>query len=266
MFNCKVITLATVGIAILGAQPAADKRKFEVASVRLNKDAVGGSIIRTPEGLNAHNTEFSRLIEMAFQTRLTELSQVPEPLRSEGFDIVAKSDERIRGDEYWEMLRSLLEDRFMLKYHYEAKNVPLYALTVAKKGTRLGPKMSHSPDSDCPVNPNGYDFCGVSSRPGVMVGQRVAMPRIASELSAFAGRPVQDQTQLAGSFNFQLTWTPDEYEPGDGRAKLLNGAPVDTSSPSFFSAIQEQLGLKLQPKRGRVEILVIDHAENPSEN
>ena len=99
-----------------------------------------------------------------------------------------------------------------------------------------------------------------------MIGQRVTMARIARELSAFAGRPVQDQTGLTGSFNFELTWTPDEYESSDGQAKLLNGSPVDTSSPSFFSAVQQQLGLKLEPKRRPVEILVIDHALNPSEN
>ena len=92
------------------------------------------------------------------------------------------------------------------------------------------------------------------------------MARIARELSDFAGRPVQDQTSLTGSFNFELKWTPDEYESSDGQGKLLNGNPVDTSSPSLFSAVQQQLGLKLEPKRGPVEILVIDHAEIPSEN
>ena len=93
------------------------------------------------------------------------------------------------------------------------------------------------------------------------------MARIARELSPFAGRTVQDATGLAGSFDFQLTWTPD---PGDSRGDLdklkAAGIPLDPSGPSFFSAIQEQLGLKLQSKKGRVEILVIDHAELPSEN
>lgn len=272
MLNSKIIVVATVGMGIFSAsdashaQPLVGNRKFDVASVRLNKDAAGGSIVRSPEGLTAYNAEFSRLIEMAFQTRLTDLSQVPKPLRAARFDIVAKAERKISGDEYWEMLRSLLEDRFMLKFHYDAKDVPLYTLVVAKKGTALGPKISRSSDADCPVNPNGSDFCGVSARPGVMIGQRVAMPRIARELSTFAGRPVQDQTKLTGSFNFELRWTPDEYISSDGQAKLLNGSPVDTSSPSFFSAIQQQLGLKLEPKRGPVEVLVIDHAENPSEN
>lgn len=271
MLSSKIIAVATVSLSLSGpntshAQPLAGNLRFDVASVRLNKDGADGSIVRSPEGLTAHNAEFSRLVEMAFQTRQTDFSHLPEPLRSARFDIVAKTERKISGDEYWVMLRSLLEDRFMLKFHYQAKDMPLYALIVAKKGTSLGPKINISPDADCPVNPSGSDFCGVSARPGVMNGQRVSLSRIARELSTFAGRPVQDQTKLTGSFNFELRWTPDEYLSSDGQPKLSNGSPVDTASPSFFTAIQQQLGLKLQPQRGTVEILVIDHAENPSEN
>ena len=268
----RILALATVGTGLLcapnasNAQPPAESLKFEVASVRLNKDAAAGSIVRSPEGLSAHNAEFSRLIEMAFQTRLIDLSQVPELLRSARFDIAAKAERKISGDEYWEMLRALLEDRFMLRFHYQSKYEPLYALVLAKRSRNLGPKLARSPDPDCPVNPNSSNFCGVRARPGVMIGQRVVMARIATELSTFAGRPVLDQTKLAGAFNFELRWTPEEYVSSDGQAKLLNGIPVDTSAPSFFWAIQQQLGLKLEPKRGRVEILIIDHAEDPSEN
>jgi uncharacterized protein (TIGR03435 family) len=99
-----------------------------------------------------------------------------------------------------------------------------------------------------------------------MIGQRVTMARIARELSAFTDRPVQDQTGLTGSFDFQLTWTPDEYASTDGHVKLLNGTALDASGPSLYSAVTEQLGLKLQPKTGQIEILVIDHAERLHEN
>ena len=74
------------------------------------------------------------------------------------------------------MLRSLLEDRFMLKFHYQAKDVPLYALVVPKKGTNLGPKITRSPDADCPVNPTGSNFFGVSARPGLMIGRDTSCP------------------------------------------------------------------------------------------
>src|SRR5215471_6107116 len=108
---------------------------------------LGASILSAPDASDAHNAEFSRLTEMAFQTRLIDLSQVPGPLRSARFDIVAKAERRISADEYWERLRALLEDRFMLKFHYETKDAAVYTLTVAKNGTNLGPKISRSPDA-----------------------------------------------------------------------------------------------------------------------
>jgi uncharacterized protein (TIGR03435 family) len=111
-----------------------------VASVKPNKDGRGGSLVRTPGGLTAINAEFSLLVQMAFETRLLDLSQVPDSLRSERFDIVANAAGKISGDEYWEMLKTLLEDRFKLKYHREAKDAQVYFLTLAKKGVDLDPR------------------------------------------------------------------------------------------------------------------------------
>ncbi len=241
--------------------------RFEVASVKPNVSGGGAQIVRTPGGLTATNSEFSTLLQMAFQTRLIDWSRVPDSLRSERFDIAAKAAGKISGDQYWEMLQTLLEDRFKLAFHREIKDAQVYALVLAKKGTRTGPKLSRSINAECPVNPDGANFCGVGSRPGMMNGQRVPMARIARELSPFAGRTVQDETGLTGSFDFQLTWTPDQSVSSlDGDKIKAAGIPLDPSGPSFFSAIQEQLGLKLQSKKGRVEILVIDHLEQPSEN
>lgn len=248
------------------AQIQGFSREFDVATVKVNKDGRAGSLVRTPGGLTATNAEFSRLIEMAFQTRSVDLSALPEALRTERFDIVARAAEKIVGDEYWEMLRILLEQRFALKHHTDEKSSQLYALVPFKPAAALGPKISRSPEAACPSNPTGNNFCGVSVQPGRMVGQRVTMARIALELSSFADRPVQDRTGLSGSFDFQLSWTPDENISTDGRVKLLNGAQLDASGPSFYSAVQEQLGLKLQPTRGRLQVLVIDHAEQPREN
>jgi uncharacterized protein (TIGR03435 family) len=265
----RFIAFAFVGILcaqLTGwSQPRAGRPEFDVASVKLNRDGIGGSLVRTPGGLTATNAGFDRLIEMAFQTHLFDLSAVPEPVRSGRFDIVARAGSKISGDQYWEMLRSLLEDRFKLKYHHETKDAQVYALILAKK-SGFGPKISLSADPDCPASPSGSTFCGVSVRAGLMIGQRVSMPRIARELSPFADRPVQDHTGLTGSFDFQLTWTPDLNVSGDGGPKLLNGTPLDTSGPSFFSAIKEQLGLKLESQRGRIEVLVVDRAEQPSDN
>ncbi len=248
------------------AQPIPAHRAFDVASIKPSQDARGGSLARTPGGLTARNAPFTTLVELAFQTKLLDLSRVPEPLRSQHFDIVAKAAGKISGNQYWEMLRSLLEDRFQLRYHRETKDGKIYALILAKKGMGLGPKISRSVEAECPANPSGSNFCGVAPRPGFMLGQRVPMTRIASELSPFAGRPVQDETGLAGAFDFQLSWTPDQFRSANGRAVYLNGNPIDPSGPSFFTAVAEQLGLKLESKQGRIETLVIDHAESPSEN
>jgi uncharacterized protein (TIGR03435 family) len=146
MLGVKIIGIATVGIGMLSgpqpcrAQATAGNLKFEVASVSPNKDALGGSIVRTPERLTAHNAEFRRLVEMAFQTRLTDLSKVPPALRSERFDIVAKAAGQISGNQYWEMLQNLQKVRFTLEYHRETKDAQLYLLILGKKVVYSAPK------------------------------------------------------------------------------------------------------------------------------
>ncbi len=263
--------MGTMAIACFAAwscwsQSRPERLQFEVASIKPNRDNQGGSIVRTPGGLTATNAEFSRLVEMAFQTRLIDLSHVPDSLRSQRFDIVAKAAGKISGDQYWQMLQALLEDRFQLEYHHETRQAQIYVLVVANPAKGLGPKISPSIDAGCPVNPNGSNFCGVSARPGLMIGQRVPMTRIARELSAFAGQPVEDHTSLEGAFDFQLTWTPDEFRSEDGRPKLLNGIPTDPAGPSFFPAVRQQLGLRLESQKGQIDMLVIDAAQQPSEN
>ena len=102
---------------------------------------------------------------MAFQTRLIDLSRVPDSLRSQRFEIVAKAAGKISGDQYWEMLQTLLEDRFKIAFHRETKDAQVYALGAkrGKKGTSTGPNLSRSINAECPVNPNGANFCGVAA-------------------------------------------------------------------------------------------------------
>lgn len=264
--NVKPLAVATLGciialLALRSAGWAQTRLEFEVASLRPSKDPAAGRITRTPGGLVARSIAFSRLIEMAFQTRSLDLSAVPGPLRSERFDITAKASGKISGDQYWAMLQALLEDRFNLKYHREPKDAKVYALVL--KGTSLGPNITRSEDPDCPANPSFASYCGTSAGAGWIIGKRISMARLAFDLTPVAGRVVQDQTGLMGSFDFQLKWTPDEIISAD---RLLSGASIDSSGPSFATALQEQLGLKLESKKGQIEILIIDHAESPSEN
>jgi len=279
MFVLKLAATAYLIVGLLCAQSPDGRRAFDVVSIKPNKDASRTSLIRTPGGLTATDLPLSRLIEMAYQTGQVDMSRVPDSLRSARYDIIAKASGKISGDQYWEMLQTLLEDRFKVAYHREIKDTQVYALivdqkTLVKKGADFGPKVSRSTDAECPANPNGRNYCGVSAIPGTMVGQRVSMSRIARELSLFAGRPVLDETRLTGSFDFQLTWAPDPSGSKDDGSKLsvdrdklrAAGLPFDPSGPSFFSAIQEQLGLKLESKKSPVEILVIERTEQPSEN
>jgi len=270
MIRRVLVAILFAGASLSRSAHAQAPLKFEVASVKPSVSADGAPFVRTPGGLTA-TAGFDLLLEMAFQTRLIDLSKVPDSLRSQRFEIVAKSAGRISGDQYWEMLQTLLEERFKLAFHREIKDAQVYALVVAKEGAKKGsitePKLSRSINSECPANPDGSNFCGVLARPGMMAGQRVSMARIAREMSPFAGRPVQDETGLSDTYDFQLTWTPDPGESSaDGDKVKAAGIPLDPTGASFFSAIQEQLGLKLESKKGQIEILVIDHAERPSEN
>jgi uncharacterized protein (TIGR03435 family) len=162
---------------------------------------------------------------MAFQTQLIDLSRVANSLRLEKFDIVAKASGKISGDQYWQMLQTLLQDLFKLRYHHETKEAPVYALILANHGKGLESKISRSADADCPADPNGSNFCGVRTTPGLIIGQRVSMARIARELSAFADRPIQDRTGLTGAFDFRLAWTPDDYISKDGSPQNTEWRP-----------------------------------------
>jgi uncharacterized protein (TIGR03435 family) len=138
------------------------------------------------------------------------------------------------------MVQALLADRFQLKLHTETRTLPAYDLVLAKGGSKLLPSES-----------NGKSI-GVSRTH--FNGQGLGMTSIAEELSKIAGRVVVDKTALTGRYDLKLQWTPDD------------GAAGDTDAPTLFTAIQEQLGLKLEPAKEPVPVLVVDHVEQPSPN
>jgi uncharacterized protein (TIGR03435 family) len=150
------------------------------------------------------------------------------------------------------ILQAVLADRFRLKVHRETKDLPVYALAVGKKG----PTMKESaPDVKFAAGFEMLPFARMTNRKTTMI-------QLAGFLSVYAGRPVVDRTGLTGSYDFTLEWNLDDVqqrEPG-----VPGGA--NPARPSLFTAVQEQLGLKLEPSRAPIEVLVIDHAEKPSEN
>ena len=165
------------------------------------------------------------------------------------------------------MFQTLLADRFQLKLHRETKELPIYALLVGKNGPKLKPAESQE-------GPNGR----MMMRPGHFEGSKFAMSSLADMLSRFVSRPVVDMTELKGIFDFTLNFAPDEnmrmmggmppppgvHPEGGGEGRSPN---ANADSPTLFVALQEQLGLKLEARKGPLEILVIDHAEKvPTEN
>jgi uncharacterized protein (TIGR03435 family) len=189
------------------------------------------------------------------------------------FDVVAKGPASSSKVQVWQMLQSLLAERFHLVARRETRELPVYLLEIAKNGV----KMKKSSDDDCSGEPvpgaASHIFvapCGgvarVSGpRGGYMAGKKLSAPAIASALAEFAGRPVVDRTALSGAFELELYWTPEDYQftPGDGEGRR---AVSYDPAPSLLEAVQEQLGLKLVSGRAPVEVLVIESAERPSGN
>jgi len=187
------------------------------------------------------------------------------------------------------MIRSLLADRFKLVAHHETKEQTIYALVVARTDGKLGPALKKS-DIDCaalmasarargqaappptgPPQPGQRMPCAVRIGPDNLSASAGTLAQFAQSLGTFVGRIVVDQTGLTGGYDIDLTWTPDQMPqraagtPG-GQPVRINGVDIDPNGPSIFTAVQEQLGLKLDSQKGPVEMLVIDRAERPVEN
>ncbi len=181
-------------------------------------------------------------------------------------------------------IRALLADRFKLAVHRETRELPIYALVVARRNGEFGPNLHHSV-TDCvalieanrgrpmpgPPQPGDTVPCGVRIGPGDITIGGASLSQFATSVSRFAGRVVQDRTGLAGLFDLHLRWMPDELPPrapGTSADQPIraNGVDIDPNGPSIFTAVQEQLGLKLESQKGPVEVVVIDRVEHPVPN
>jgi uncharacterized protein (TIGR03435 family) len=260
---------------------------YEVASIKPNKpegDAVRTRMMITPDSLSATGGTLQMLIESAYGIQDHQISGAPDWLQSERFDIEAKMDSAV-ADEIRKldpdqrmaarqhMLQALLADRFKLTIHRETKELPVYALVVAKNGPKL---QEAKPDATYPNGIKGPDGVGRAGMMrmgmGELTAQGVPLANLLGSLSRQLGRKVVDKTGLTGKYDFMLHWTPDEsqgpmFKGTDGGPQGSNAAaPPESSGPSIFTAIQEQLGLKLESQKGPVEMIVIDHVEKPSQN
>ena len=241
---------------------------FEVTTVKLNKSSNSGSGSTFNKG---HFTATNVLLKNLMQY---QAYGVPEPrilggpawINSQRFDIEAKTDSSLaeqlrtldrdqRKLQTQRMFQQLLADRFKLAVHWETRDLPVYALVVAKNGPSLDASKESEGDSS------------TSTGTGLFTAKGVTLAEVAraltQELSHELGRVVIDKTGVEGRYDVALKWTPDNGEAGMNSGTEAAGPD---SGPSIFTAIEEQLGLKLESSKGSVQVLVIDHVEMPSEN
>lgn len=255
---------------------------FEVASVKPNKSGDQRTMIQMPPTgrFTATNIPLRFLLRQAYAVQDFQIVGGPNWLASDRFDIVAKPPDGMTGPEQIRpMLRALLAERFKLVTHNETREMPIYSLVVARADGKLGPKLSDAkvdcearlsaarrggPPLDFPA-PGQPIECGFMMGPGNMNVGGMPMLELARSLSPIVGRIVIDKTGLKGRYDFQMTYAPEGRGFGAGPVGA-DAPPVDPNTPSLFTALQEQLGLKLESERGSVDVVVIDRVEQPSED
>ena len=269
-------SLAVASSTVAQAPATPERPSFEVASVKPNKsvEAGRGGLAQPGRFVRTANT-LRQLIRAAYSRPFEHLDILGGPgwLDSDLFDIEGKgsfslADYVPRGNNppaVYLMLQSLLAERFKLAVHMETRQLPVYDLVMANQDGKFGPRLQRSNvDCDAMINtfaktgqwptppaPGQAPPCSTGTFSGKIVIEDLSMPQIANILAGPVDRVVKDRTALPGNFDLTLEWAPDELARNSGGA-------------SIFTALQEQLGLKLVSTRGPVDVLVIDRAEHPT--
>lgn len=271
------VSLMLSAISIGQAGQKRERLAFDVASVRENRSgAEQGMLLPQGSQLNAQNYRLRPLIQFAYRVQPFALVGGPDWIDSARFDIAAKATfEPKRAPagtppgEMEQMVQTLLAERFKLQVHRETREMPIYALVLARRDGRVGPRLRREADVcaalrnvtargekplEIPPRADGRPACGMMGGGGRLFAGGVTLAMLASALSPQAARVVVDRTGLSGYFEADIEFSPDA---------LTNAA---SERPSFVTALEEQLGLRLEPARAPVEVLVIDRVERPTEN
>jgi uncharacterized protein (TIGR03435 family) len=283
---CSLILLACAA----NAQPADSALTFEVASIKVSAPPnVDPHILamqtpRDPGRFTRRDIPLNILIMTAYHLSGYQFSG-PSWLNSERFDVTAKVPEGATQAQQLVMLQNLLAERFGLKVHREMREMPVYDLVIAKGGPKFkeavpvppppragdppaaSAKMTFDADGVPVLPPGGGAIVGIPGKDGTSWGvmhEETTMARLAAILGSFiGGRPVNDATGLTGKYDLAMHWVT-HVEPPDNTAPA---EPVTGAGAAVFAALQSQLGLKLEPKKGTVEVLVVDRCEKiPTEN
>ena len=239
---------------------------FDVISVKPNKTSLGvhGLITTefTADGFRGTNVPVHTLLLQAYGLHEGESFGEPAWANSEVFDIEAKvagpdvaAFSKLDSDQLQAMLRQILAERFGLVAHRETRELPVYAMSVAKGRPKLK-EFVFDPAVPASARRGG----GVQMSMGMIAAHECTIPYFLSMLSRQLGRTVIDRTGLTGNYDFTLRWSPD-----NSATSASEGAQADTL-PSIFTAVQEQLGLKLESTKAPASVLVVDHLERPSQN
>ncbi|HEX4749549.1 MAG TPA: TIGR03435 family protein [Bryobacteraceae bacterium] len=234
------------------------KLEFEVATVRAAKpDEPGGGIRPLPGGqtYTAKNVPVALMIRLMFHLTPNQISGGPGWINTDRWDVDAKAEHPASLDDLHIMFQNLLIERFNIKFHHETKELSVYALVCDKGGSKMQPN----------TGPDPYDIPIQGAGRGKLVGKRVPMSYLTWFLAGlpWIGRPVLDKTGLTGFYDFNFEFMPPQViAPGSPETDVGPGA----EGPSFFTAVREQLGLRLEPEKGPVEIMVIDSIQKPTEN
>jgi len=269
---------------LLAQQPSTNAA-FDATSVKPNN--TGSGMIRMLPAANggwqATNITLGMLVRLAFQLQDNQIVGGPKWLFDDRFDIVGTGTALAREGPLFDKVKSLLADRFKLVTHVETREQSMYALVLARRDGKLGEKMTPSTTDCTPTGPNGRGRgqtappapgerpkCGFMIGPGRLAVGGQTMAAFAQSLSRFAGGIVVDKTGLTGTYDIELLYAADPGINPAGR-DLPPGVPppappASSDAPSLFTALQEQLGLKLESTKGPVDVLVIDSAEHPTEN
>lgn len=282
MFHRAIIVPAVAivfGAESLAQSPAGSSVTFEVASVKPNVSNSGSSSSNElPGGYAATNLTLRRLIAIAYRMRLpTDRERIVGPswIDEARFDVNARTPAGARTEQVPDMLRALLADRFQLAAHTETRDASVYALVRARADGQLGPQLTRS-SLDC-SKPGAFRSgaaapgsaaavetpqCGIISNVdgngAVMRGGGRSMADLAGNLAGRVNREVIDRTGLSGTYDFVLRWTPENFQNTAGNAGPSRDGTL------IFTALQEQLGLKLEAQRGPVEFLIVDKVERPT--
>jgi uncharacterized protein (TIGR03435 family) len=274
------LAVAILMLAVAAAAPGAQDAptpvlRFDVASVKPNNsgEQPPRNLSLIPGGVRVTNLPLSTVLWMAHRVQSDQVVDVPSWARTESFDIVGRAPAGVpvNVDTIFAMMLDLFAERFQLETRREMRELPVYTLIPVKPGGPLGSRLKQA-GSECQITspagvsappPPALARCGATARPGSISVHGLPLTTLTRLVGPMVGRVVVDRTGLSGNWDADLEFAPESVSSASGALPLAPSGPA-TDAPSLFTAIQEQLGLKLESTRAPVEVIVIERLERPT--